>query len=428
MMKIPGSLEAAIKEVEYKLRKRPILQSMFRKCFLNTLETTVEICADESIFMITGDIPAMWLRDSTAQVRQYLLFAMGDTAVQEILEGLIRKQFKYILIDPYANAFNREPNNNGHITDITEQNPWVWERKYEIDSLCYPIQLVYLYWKNTKITVLFDENFKAVVKTIISLWKTEQRHFEKSAYRFSNPERLWHDTLHNNGMGAPVNYTGMTWSGFRPSDDACTFGYLLPSNMFAFVMFQYIEEIAKEVYHDDSLVKEASELRLEIDCGIKTYGIVDHYKYGKIYACETDGFGNYSLLDDANVPSLLSIPYLGYAEADDPIYVNTRKFILSKDNPYYFEGKYAKGIGSSHTPNGYIWHIALAMQAMTSNDMNEILEILRMFENTHAGTGFMHEGFDADKPDNYTRPWFAWANSLFSELIYKLAAETEIFH
>jgi meiotically up-regulated gene 157 (Mug157) protein len=353
--------------------------------------------------------------------------AAGDPELQSILEGLIRRQFNSIAIDPYANAFNKEANNRGHKTDITTHYPEVWERKYEIDSLCYPVQLSYLYWKATNKTNIFDDKYKSVIKMILNLWKIEQRHFEKSEYRFSNPSRPWGDTLHNDGMGAPVNYTGMTWSGFRPSDDACTFGFLIPSNMFAVVVLGYVQEIAEVIYKDQELVKEAGELKQEIDYGIRTYGIYNHDKYGKIFACETDGFGNYTLMDDANVPSLMSIPYLGYCRADHPIYVNTRKFILSSDNPYYFEGKYGKGIGSPHTPEGYIWHIALTMQALTSNDPQEIEQIISTLESTHAGTGYMHEGFDSNSPEKYSRPWFAWANSLFGELIYKLATETDFF-
>lgn len=427
MIKKPVFVERTVNEICKKLRRRPILSEMFRKCFVNTLETTAELLEDGSVYVFTGDIPALWLRDSTAQVRHYLPLAAGDEELRRILEGLIQRQLMYISIDPYANAFNKEPNHQGHKTDITLQNPWVWERKYEVDSLCYPIQLAYLYWKATGETRLFDENFKDVVKRILDTWRTEQRHGECSTYRFSNPKRRWVDTLHNNGMGAPVNYTGMTWSGFRPSDDACTFGYLIPSNMFAVVVLGYIEHMAKEIYGDEELAKEAFSLKEEIDHGIKDYGMVDHYKYGKIYSYETDGYGNYSLMDDANVPSLLSIPYIGYTDTNDPIYINTRKFILSQDNPYFYKGKCAAGIGSPHTPKGYIWHIALVMQALTSTDRKEIEEILMMLENTHGETGYMHEGFHADNPCEFTRPWFAWANSLFGELIYKLATETDIF-
>lgn len=331
-----------------------------------------------------------------------------------------------ILIDPYANAFNEQPNYKSWDQDLTEMGPWIWERKYEIDSLCYPIQLSYLYWKATGNTDVFDAKYRKAAKSIISLWTTEQNHFEDSQYLFARTQGPKSDTLRNNRKGMPVNYTGMTWSGFRPSDDACTFGYLVPSNMFAVVVLGYLEEIAREIYKDEELEEAAAVLKEEIDFGIQTYGTYRHPKYGKIYAYETDGFGNYNLMDDANVPSLLSIPYIGYADKNDPVYQNTRRFILSEENPYYFEGTVAKGIGSPHTPDRYIWHISLAMQALTSTDPQEVQEIVDTILRTDADTGFMHEGFHVDDPAQFTRPWFAWANSIFAELIWGLIEEGNV--
>lgn len=404
------------------LQKNPKLYKLYENCFYSTLKTTTEFLSDGSAFVFTGDIPAMWLRDSSAQVRHYIPFARENKKYQQLIEGVIKRQLFYIQIDPYANAFNKEANNAGHKDDITEQNPWVWERKYEIDSLCYPIQLAYLYWKETGRISLFDDTFKKVINIIIDLWKLEQNHVN-SNYSFVRTNCAPTDTLNNNGRGMPVNYTGMTWSGFRPSDDACTFNYLIPSNMFAVVVLRYVEEMACDIYGDETLAHSAAKLREEIDYGIKTYGIYKHPRFGDIYAYETDGFGNYNLMDDANVPSLLSIPYLQYTTSDDPIYQNTRRFILSDENPYFFKGKYAVGIGSPHTPDNYIWHISLIMQALTSTDDYEIKELLQTIINTDADTGFMHEGFNADDPSEFTRPWFAWANSLFAELIYKLFVE-----
>ena len=219
-------------------------------------------------------------------------------------------------------------------------------------------------------------------------------------------------------MGMPVSYTGMTWSGFRPSDDACVFGYLIPSNMFAVVTLGYMLEIFNSFYADETeFISKCKKLKDEINYGIQTYGTYDHPVYGKIYACETDGMGNKRLFDDANVPSLISAPYLGYTDKNDEMYKRTRRFILSEDNPYYYKGKFANGVGSPHTPEGYIWHIALSMQGLTSDDPDEISAVLKMLEDTDADTGYMHEGFCADDPKKYTRPWFAWSNSLFAELV-----------
>jgi uncharacterized protein len=418
-MALPETIQATIEKAQQRFSADKKGAETFAKCFASTFETTTEMLEDGTTFVITGDIPAMWLRDSSAQVRHYLPLAKADPVLRRMIEGLVRRQVQCILTDPYANAFNKEPNDRCWSEDRTEHNPWVWERKYEVDSLCNPLQLAYLYWQATGSTAVFDQSFRKAVDTILSLWQTEQRHGEQSPYYFERSNCPDSDTLKNEGRGMPVNFTGMTWSGFRPSDDACKFGYLIPSNMFAVVVLRYIGEIAVQVYHDEALASKAHSLMGQIDSGIQTYGIVDHYKYGKIYAYETDGFGNYNLMDDANVPSLLAIPYLGYAGKDDPIYQNTRKFLLSTDNPSYFEGKYAKGIGSPHTPHGYIWPISLAMQALTSDDANEVEAIVNTLLETDGGTGFMHESFNPDNPTQFTREWFAWANSLFGELVYR---------
>lgn len=418
MKNIPNSVTVHIDEVAKNLKNNPKLEKLYRNCYPNTLETTAEILPDGSTFLYTGDIPAMWLRDSTAQVTHYIPLTKDDSEIRSIIRGLIVRQLAYIRIDPYANAFNIEKNGHGHTDDIPLNSPWVWERKYEIDSLCYPFRLAYLYYKESGDKSIIDDDFIATAKTVVDLWITEQHHFEKSPYSFQRFGCRWIDTLHNGGMGYPVNFTGMTWSGFRPSDDSCTFGYLIASNMFAAVILRYLDEIFTETELDDTeFLAKIRNLRDEIEYGINTYGTVIHPKYGKIFACETDGFGNHVLADDANVPSLLSAPYLGYCDVNDPVYVNTRRFILSEDNPFYYTGKAASGVGSPHTPKGFIWHIALSMQGLTSTDPDEIKGLIETLVSTDADTGFMHEGFNADDASDFTRPWFAWSNSIFAEFI-----------
>lgn len=396
------------------------LRQMFRNCYFNTLKTTVKQMGDGTAFIITGDIEAMWLRDSSSQIRHYLPLAESDSLIQRLFEGVIARQIKYILIDPYANAFNAEANRRGHRDDIPTQNAWVWERKYEVDSLCSPVELAYLYWKHSGRVAIFDEAFKKAVCSMLALWKREQRHGQNSEYSFERKNCPATDTIKNGGRGMPVAYTGMTWSGFRPSDDATEYGYNIPGNMFLTVVLRYIEEIAAEVYRDKSLAAEAAALRTQVENGIRDYAVVEHEKYGTIYAYEVDGLGNYRLMDDANVPSLLSIPYIGFRGTDPEIYRNTREFILSRENPYFFEGKFARGIGSPHTPEGYIWHIGLVMQALTSENEGEIHRLLEMILNTDAGSGFLHESFNPNEPNEFTRSWFAWANSLFAHLIITL--------
>lgn len=416
-MKVPSAVYDRIEKYCAKLQNNPKLAELYRNCYPNTLETAVIEKKNGELFVLTGDIPAMWLRDSTAQVSHYLPLAGEDEETRNIIKGVIKTQFGYILKDPYANSFNEEANDHGHIHDLPKKNPWVWERKYEIDSLCYPVRLAYLYWKATADSSIFDADFEQAAKNIVKLWKLEQRHFENSEYRFTRTGCPWRDTLHNNGMGMPVSYTGMTWSGFRPSDDACTFGYLVPSNMFAVVALKYLTEIFTEFFNDEEFIGECKLLIEEIENGIENYAVYDHPKYGKIYACETDGMGNRKLFDDANVPSLLSIPYIGYADKNDEMYKRTRQFILSEDNPYFYKGKFGEGVGSPHTKPGFIWHIALSMQGLTSDDPEEISRILEILSSTDADTGYMHEGFNADDPTDFTRKWFTWSNSLFAELV-----------
>ncbi len=372
---------------------------------------------DGTTFVITGDIPAMWLRDSAAQVRPFLALAADSPELADMIEGLVARQIACLSADPYANAFNEGPTGQGHQNDRTDMKPWIWERKYEIDSLCYPIHLAYLLWKKTGRTSHLGSGFASAARIVIATWRTEQHHGTKSSYRFERRDCPPSDTLEREGRGAEVGYTGMTWSGFRPSDDACKYGYLVPSNMFAVVALRNLTEIADCVLRDEPLAKDAAALAAEIDAGIREHGIVRHPDFGPMYAYETDGFGRHHLMDDANVPSLLSIPYLGYAPADDPIYLNTRRFVLSRANPYYYEGRAASGVGSPHTPADYVWPIALAMQGLTSPDPEEKLRMLELMAATDAGTGMMHEGFHADDPTRFTRAWFSWANMMYCELL-----------
>lgn len=416
-MKLPECVKARMDDYCKKIEAySPKLAKLYRNCYPNTLETATEFLDDGTVFVLTGDIPAMWLRDSTAEVSHYMPLAKENEDIRSIIKGVILRQRKYIAAEPYANAFKKEANDYEPFGDLPKNNPIVWERKYEIDSLCYPVRLTYLYWKAANDASVLDDSFIECAETIISLWKTEQHHFEKSPYRFFRDTRRYNDTIHNNGMGEPVKYTGMTWSGFRPSDDACSYGYLVASNMFAVVALGYLAEML-EACGQGEMSKCALALREEIETGIKNHAVIEHEKHGKMYACEVNGMGDYYLFDDANVPSLLSAVYLGYCDAEDEIYQNTRRFILSDDNPYYYVGKYARGVGSPHTPDGYIWHIALSMQGLTSNNPEEIKEILHMLETTDADTGYMHEGFCADDPTKFTRSWFSWSCALFAEFV-----------
>lgn len=414
---VPTSVQTFMDKMEALcIDEHPRWAENFKAGFANTLLTTVRRYDDGTTFLLTGDIPAMWLRDSTAQFRPYLVIAKEDKDIRDMIAGLVKRQFRYINMDPYANAFNEEANNKGHQSDDTDMTPWIWERKYEIDSLCYPVQLAYLLYKQTGETSQFNEDFHEGVKKILEVWKTEQNH-ENSPYSFERDTTRLEDTLSHDGKGTPVAETGMTWSGFRPSDDACIYGYLVPSNMFAVVVLGYIEEIYSTLFNEPNIVEEAKQLRLEIDKGIKEHAIVKNAAGEDIFAYEVDGLGGYSIMDDSNVPSLMAAPYLGYCAKDDDFYLNTRQTLLSKENPYFYEGKFAKGIGSSHTPENYVWPIALSIEGLTTDDKAEKERILNLLVDCDGGTNLMHEGFDVDNPNNFTRDWFSWANMMFCELV-----------
>ena len=389
------------------------LREMFEKTFFNTLYTTAFFEDDGSVFIITGDIPAMWLRDSSAQVMQYLFFAKECASVRELIKGLLKKQFTYILIDPYANAFNREANGNGHAFDLDKQSPWVWERKFELDSLCYPLWLLLRYYEKTGDCSCMDSLFLQAFDKMIEVFQTEQNHAEKSAYYH---QIAGYGQEHWCGHGTAVSGGGLVWSGYRPSDDKCSYGYYLPGNMFIVAVLTKLAPVFLDVLGDAKRAKACKRLAEEIQSELEKLAVVE-VGGKKVYALETDGLGNYNLMDDANIPNLLAMPYYEYPYIDKQIYENTRARMLSLDNPYYFEGKTLKGIGSPHTPKDRVWPLSLIIQALTSDDPSEIEDCIQMVVNSTGGTGYVHESVDKDDDKIYSRPWFAWANSLFAYLI-----------
>lgn len=400
------------------------LRWMFENCFPNTLDTTTHFSVKEGrpdTFVLTGDIHAMWLRDSSAQVWPYLPLMKQDKALQEMVAGLVNRQTKCILIDPYANAFNDGPTGGEWQSDHTAMKPELHERKWEIDSLCYPIRLAYHYWKHTGDASVFDARWQEAMRSVVRTFKEQQRKENRGPYRFQRTCNRPTDSLINDGYGCPVKPVGLIVSSFRPSDDCTTLNFLIPSNMFAVVSLRQLAEISTQVTKDAAFAAECTALADEVDAAIRAYAVVDHRKYGQVYAFEADGFGNVLLMDDANIPSLLAAPYLGYCPASDPIYRNTRKLVWSEDNPYFFKGKAGEGIGGPHIGFYYVWPMSIIMKAMTSEDEAEIRDCIAMLRNTDGDTGFMHESFHKDDAKKFTRKWFAWVNTLFGELMLKVA-------
>lgn len=419
---ISNAVEDTIHRTKLKI-KDPKLAWMFENCFPNTLDTTVEFGMKNGkpdTFVITGDIHAMWLRDSSAQVWPYLTLANEDTALKQLLAGVINRQTQCVLLDPYANAFNKELVPGEWKTDHTDMKDGLHERKWEIDSLCYTIRLAYHYWKITGDTSVFDTDWQKAAATIVETFRVQQRKSGIGPYSFERSTTRQLDTLSNNGYGRPLKPVGLINSSFRPSDDATTYGFLIPSNLFAVVSLRQLALICTDVTKDATLAEKCTALANEVEKAVQQYGIVSHPKYGRVYAYEVDGFGNATFMDDTNVPSLLALPYLGCANANDEIYRNTRRLVWSEDNPYFFRGKAAEGIGGPHIGYDMVWPMSIIMRAMTSDDKSETDQCIRSLVENDAGTGFMHESFHKDDPSNFTRKWFAWANTLFGELIIKL--------
>ena len=420
-----AAVETFLLQVEKRIADKE-LATLFVNCFPNTLDTTVEPGMFEGrpdTAVLTGDIPAMWLRDSSAQVWPYLPLAARDERLRSLLEGVVRRQTRCILIDPYANAFMADLNApplawSQH--DDTDMKQGVGERKYELDSLCYPIRLAYGYWKQTGGTQPFDLRWHDAMRLAVQTMRMQQRKNGPGPYHFQRSSSTPTETLGEKGLGAPVSPVGLIASGFRPSDDACTFPFLVPANLFAVTSLRQLAEMAMTILADNTLAQAASSLADEVAAALRQHAIATTPE-GTIWAYEVDGFGGQVLMDDANVPSLLGLPYLG-SSPDAGLYARTRAFVWSERNPWFFRGLAGAGIGGPHEGRDMIWPMSQMIYALTSTSDDEIRLALRMLRTSAAGTGFMHESYSKNDPKNFTRPWFAWANTLFGELIASLAA------
>jgi meiotically up-regulated gene 157 (Mug157) protein len=427
------SVEDIIGEIKKNIGNKEIAW-MFENCFPNTLDTTVDfemIDGRPDTYVITGDIDAMWLRDSSAQVWPYLPLCKKDEQLKLLIKGVINRQVKCILLDPYANAFYKDPTKiSKWKDDITDMKPGIHERKWEIDSLCYPIRLSYGYWKETGDASIFDEQWIKAMRLIVQTFKEQQRLHDKGPYHFQRETAWATDGVPLEGYGYPAKPNGLICSIFRPSDDATVFPYLIPSNFFAIASLTQLNDILHDLAYNHQLYQvkdfnyEVKALASQITFALPpVFTTMNVESFGKVYAYETNGFGSMNLMDDANVPSLLSLPYLDAIKVNDPDYQSTRKFVLSRQNPFFFKGKVAEGIGGPHVGMDMIWPISIIMRGLTSTDDKEIKSCIEMLQKTHAGTGFMHESFHKDDPTVYTRKWFAWANTLFGEFIWKVYRE-----
>lgn len=419
------AVEATIKQIKSSLPNKE-LGWLFENCFPNTLDTTAfyeEVNGVPDTYVITGDIDAMWLRDSSAQVHPYVPLAAKDKKLQQLIAGVINRQVKNILKDPYANAFYKDQDKVSEWKDdLTDIKPGIHERKWEIDSLCFPIRLAHEYWKTTGDIKPFTADWKESIRLTVKTFKEQQRKKDNGPYTFQRKTAWATDGVPLGGYGYPVKPVGLICSMFRPSDDATIFPFLIPSNFFAVAVLHKAAEILNSVYKDATLANECNDLAKEVTTALQQYSVVQHAQFGKVYAYEVNGFGSFNLMDDANNPDLLSLPYLGAVETNDEVYKRTRALILSAENPFFFKGKVAEGIGGPHAGMDMIWPLGITMRALTSDDDNEITHCVKMLIASNAGTGFMHESFHKDDASKFSRKWFAWANTLFGEMILHLNA------
>ena len=416
------AVERAIQEVQAKIGNRE-LAWMFGNCFPNTLDTTVEfgeLNGRPDTYVITGDIDAMWLRDSSAQVYPYLGLMAQDPQLQQLIAGVINRQTRCVLKDPYANAFYKDDQKISEWkSDFTDMKPGVHERKWEIDSLCYTIRLAHGYWRQSGDTAPFDDAWHAAIKLILQTFHEQQRKENHGPYHFMRRTEWATDSLPGRGYGNPAKPVGLIRSMFRPSDDATIFPYLIPSNFFAVVSLRQAAEMVEQLKGDHALAQQCRALAAEVEKALEIYAVVHHPVAGQVYAFEVDAFGNYYCTDDGNIPNLLSLPYLGAVKAHDKVYLNTRKLLLSPDNPYWCVGKVASGLGGPHVGVDMIWPLGVVIQGLTATSDAELKQCLTTLQTTHAGTGFMHEAFHKDDATKFTRSWFAWANTIFGELVWK---------
>ncbi len=424
---VSSSVERAIADGKARIGK-PELAWLFENCFPNTLDTTVTVSLRDGrpdTYVITGDIDAMWLRDSSAQVWPYLALMKGDKPLQDLIAGVVRRHARCVLIDPYANAFYDDPAKvSEHKEDKTVMKPGVHERKWELDSLCYVIRLAYGYWRHSGDRAPFEAEWRQAMRLIVATMREQQHKDGGSAYRFKRTTDRPYDTAAGDGTGWPAAPVGLVASAFRPSDDGTVLPYLIPSNYFAAASLRQLARLVDALGNDAALRIDALALADEIEQALKRHAAVERSSFGTVLAYEVDGYGSHYVADDSNIPSLISLPYLDAIGVEDSLYRNTRRFLYTEGaHPYYVRGKAAEGTTGPHAGRDMIWPMGIIMRAMTSSDDAEIRLCLAMLASTHAGTGFMHESFHKDDARRFTRSWFAWANTLFGELVMKLLAE-----
>ncbi|RKF81135.1 Meiotically up-regulated gene 157 protein [Golovinomyces cichoracearum] len=448
-------VEKVIKEVTERMLDKDLAR-IFENAFPNTLDTTVRWHIDGSkdkadrkssgnggkwrgaqSFIVTGDISAEWLRDSTNQLLQYQPLSKHDSGIYNLILGAINTQVEYVIESPYCNAFqppsvSNLPTSSNQQKDVVHpayEPSFVFECKYELDSLAHFLSLVNTFHNNTGSTDFVTPRWIKAMKSVRNVLDQQSEStfdpndgkFRKNIYTFQRQTEHGTETLSLSGIGNPLNYgTGLIRSAFRASDDASILGFLIPANAQMAIELEKTSKILKLV-QEVSLAEEFEKRAQQIKNGIWEHGVVKHKKYGRVFAYEVDGYGSQIMMDDANVPSLLSLPILGFVDITDEVYQNTRKMVLENEgNPYYLTGPDFQGIGGPHVGPRHAWPMSVLIRAMTTDNDDEILECLKIIRNS-SPLGLIHEALNVNLKSAFTRPWFAWANSVFAQTILTLA-------
>lgn len=408
----------------------PDLARIFENTFPNTLDTAIKwqgVAAnnteEELCFVITGDIDAMWLRDSANQLQAYrTLVHSRDDDLAAVLRGAINLQARYIVLAPYCNAFQAPPEaggtramgSSGSTVSPPIDKSVVSTCNFELDSFAAFLQLSSDYLAATGDLAFFGrfqwvyavQSLLHTARAMTAPTYDEDGKRLPPPYTYNSRTTTMTATLNNVGTGNPVAYTGMVRSPFRPSDDAAVFEFLVPANM---MFSRYLNDTAGIMgdLGEDALAAEMREMATGIRDGIEEHAVVEGPDGKKMYAYEVDGFGGRNLMDDANIPSLLSAPFIGYldAAAGHEVYANTRGFVLSGRNPWYCRGPAISGVGSPHIKPGHAWPMASIVQAMTTDDDAEIEGVLGELVSSTAGLGLMHESVNSYDATDWTREW-----------------------
>ncbi|KAK5129098.1 hypothetical protein LTR08_003918 [Meristemomyces frigidus] len=442
-----STLETTIQRVSRNISD-PDLKRLFLNAYPNTLDTAIAWKGyasgtdEELTFVITGDINAMWLRDSANQMQSYLpVLQASDSpdSLASLYRGVINLQARYLMVDPYCNSFQPpvesqiSPSPNPSASDDTVRpnytNTSVFECKYELDSLAAFLEVSTNYYNATQDATFFRKyQWVAAIESVMAVAENmtvpsydSSGNVSELSYSFTRLTTRSSETTENDGLGNPFNNgTGLVRSFFRPSDDSTIFQGFIPANMMFSRYLESASDIMYAIGDQDTLASRMCNMAATLRTAITKFGVVSGGPYGDIYAFEVDGYMGQNIMDDANIPSLLAAPFFGYLDVNDPVYQNTRQLLLSANNPYFMRGPVLSAIGGAHDGPGFAWPMASIVRILTSNDEAEITQQLQEIVSSTDGLGLIHESISTFNGSDWTRQWFSWANGLFGQMILDL--------